>query len=144
MLSYCPFTIDPYNVQYSHSIVDFISFENFNGQNRKVLHVTNDYYSGDPCYFQGKIVEGIGSLRYLLPQPQLVDPPPGGLLICYEEDGAFYPSSAFNCEITSSTSDIEEAVVRIFPNPTEGKIQIDGINLHEVQVFSTNGILLVQ
>ena len=94
------------------------------------------------CYLEGEIIEGIGWWRYLLPRPGFVDPPPGGMLLCYQEAGTQYPSEK-GCSILVSVQEPDFGKPRIFPNPTSDFITVEGPLPKTIEVYSISGDLVL-
>ena len=94
------------------------------------------------CYMEGGIIEGIGWSRYLLPRPGFVDPPPGGMLLCYEETGTQYPNEE-GCSILVSLQEPDFVKPGIYPNPTADFITFEGPVPKTFGVYSISGDLVL-
>ena len=131
---YCNFSDE-----FEEHIVDSTYQVTINGQERKAMMIRP---INTPCGFSGEIIEGIGSVEYLLPRAGFVDPPPGGHLICYKEGTSIYPTGG--CENLVSTQSPTGNSIEIYPNPTSGIINFSNTDFDEVQLISLNGEILMR
>ena len=113
-------------------IIDSIGIDTYNGVNWDVQYVSTVYEDGNLFQFDGRIVKAVGHTSYLLPWLGVVDPPPGGTLLCAHVDTLDYPyvGNVF-CNTVLSASSIPDALVSVYPNPTQGVVRI---TTHQVRI----------
>lgn len=94
------------------------------------------------CFMNGPIFEHIGNNTYFFARPGFVDPPPGGLLYCFSDSILTY-QPGFNCEITvNNTEAYSPDPLRIFPNPTSGKVFLENEKTDSIRVLNLWGQVL--
>ena len=113
-------------------VIDSNGIDAYNGVNWDVQYVSTVYEEGNVLQFDGRIVKGVGHTSYLLPWWGVVDPPPGGSLLCAFVDTLEYPypGNVF-CNTVLSASTIPDALVSVSPNPTTGVVSI---STHQVRI----------
>ena len=108
-------------------------------------HLRKRYYFGHDHHPSGDIwVEGIGSIwGFFYPYLDLVEG--GTWLGCYFDDSTFYqPDTTRSC-IRIGVEEYLSSSLRIYPNPTSGKINIDLGKLMseiEINIFNQQGKML--
>jgi hypothetical protein len=120
----------------SAGLVDSIHAEQRFGKNRNTLFTYGiPWYGGDPFYWQVLILEGVGLEYYgIIHQPlsYLVDFCEGGMGVC---------------DLILSTPSIEpNQVPTLFPNPTDGMVQISGEmeTLQSIRIYSAMGLFIAE
>ncbi len=120
--------------------LDSISSIIINDDTLKVLHSSPSPSSG--WHFVGPIVEKIGCLGYMLPEPICVfDAEEGGPLRCFSDSSGWsyetgiIPSCNYLNEIYSPTKDVG---IKLFPNPasTGFNIRFSNLNNSEINTIS--------
>lgn len=129
--------------KYVEFIIDSVRTEMNGGVSRRVQFIGNDITTTMGYNYGGKVVEGIGSTAWIVPQSGFVDPPDGGELICFEQNDNIYPDTA-NCAIISAIRPVLESEFKIYPNPTTGIIRHAGPPISEVRIFNISGELVFQ
>lgn len=130
-LAYCDIEQSYFTVN-----IDSISSIELNGVIRGIQYVSSENIDG--CYYEGEIIEGIGFLEFLLPRYTYVDPPPGGYLICFDDNTFSYPENG-GCDLILSSSQIVKGSVKVYPNPTEGNIFITGKSSNSWKIINIFG-----
>lgn len=118
--------------------IDSISQISIGPHQHQVQHVSP--VTRGNCDYSHQLIDGIGDLRYLLPTPGTVDPPPGGYLVCYETvDGHVYGGWGGSCP--DFTIAVKEPVPLLLfvPNPTQGTIQLGELLPATLEVFDLQG-----
>lgn len=114
-----------------------------NGQNRKVLYVSQSNYSEYPYRFSGMMIEGVGSEEYLFPFQETLPCQDGGSLRCYNENDVLLISNFSPCDFeTVGIDDVrnEMSLVSI-PTLVTDMLTIhlsDEINLHDFSIMLIN------
>jgi hypothetical protein len=131
-------------------VVDSISTDTINGNIKKSQYVHTQYISGMLSYsFNGKIIEGIGSVGCLYPQIASCSPSTDGLR-CYQDNvlGFYDTHLAPACDTVYVTFDKVEEInrmmlVRVAPNPFSEKttLHFDKNNLTEgsISIYDLTG-----
>lgn len=73
------------------------------------------------------LIEGIGSTFGLVDgDPFGMLDSPATILLCWTNEGAYYPETAQSCAIITSTGDFssESSIINIFPNPTHDSFNV--------------------
>lgn len=97
----------------------------------------NKYYKRYNTSSGDYIIEGIGSKYGLLPVNYLTA---SGGLLCYSENEN---KLCDDCGYLTTIDSYPEINVKIFPNPVIDKVEIiSDVNIHYIEVFNLNGILL--
>ncbi len=125
--------------------VDSISTVSLNGVDRKIQYCSNPNSSNDGFFFGSEIIEGIGSLGYLLPQGNICDPHAGPIR-CFETEMEFLDFDPNReCEdayFPTSTYEAIKSKFQIYPNPSivNHPITIESDELIEnIEVFNSRG-----
>lgn len=109
----------------------------------KVQHVIQLESNG--FNMDGALTEEIGWFNHLLPSPGFVDPPPGGALWCYFNNGFQYPETGACHLILSANTPADRRQVKISPNPASGIVQVSsgaGILPKKLEVIGADGRIL--
>ena len=125
-------------------VVDSISTEHIGGLDRKKLWLVTNDYLGNP-QVRETWVEGIGS--------NLGMPWSGwgvgvydfySRLLCFHQDGELiWQNPDYDgCTYTAVEEIQNEETVTIYPNPTNGMVNIDGYEIIEVKVYNALGQLV--
>ncbi len=119
--------------------IDSVSTIDINGHNLKVQYVSQPIL--EECYMAGTIIEKIGWIGFMFPLSSLTDPPYGGSLRCYEDSViGQYKVSSYNCDYIVSVNSIKaNKNLKIFPNPTTGKIRVQAEGIVGVEVMDITG-----
>lgn len=75
-------------------------------------------------YINRYVIVGVGNMEWIMPNYGAVDPPSGGHLFCYVENGRKLIGGAGECDYLNSTAD-QYLEVTISPNPANGHITIN-------------------
>lgn len=121
-------------------LVDSVSTININDNILKVQYVSQPNF--EDCFMSGTIIENIGWTGYMFPMSSIADPPTGGSLRCFQNDViGLYQLTDFDCDYIST--DIESFgelnKIQVFPNPTDGIVQINALNIERVEVINLEG-----
>jgi hypothetical protein len=120
-------------VDSSTIIVDSVKVMSVDNVDLKVLYTRHKTSGEDVWFFGGRHIERIGG-EYLFPVYQSCDPIPGELR-CYMDNDIFLKQGAFECdEIVSSIENKHISEIKIYPNPTNGKIWVSGLINNEKQI----------
>jgi hypothetical protein len=93
-------------------------------------------------------IEGVGSITYLgLGNDCLLTGNSAYGLVCYEKQGEqLILSPNINCQVYNSilNRELENTNIKIYPNPTFGQVQIEGLSSLEktIELLNTNGQLI--
>ena len=114
------------------------------GSVRKVLHtfLQGDY---DDYWYFDNIIEGIGLDKSIFPFLELDGPPQSmhDYIRCYSEDGVpLIVSEEEECDHEILAVDELSDVVKLYPNPANSVVHIEGIVADEVQVYNSLGQLV--
>ncbi|MEZ4918547.1 MAG: T9SS type A sorting domain-containing protein [Saprospiraceae bacterium] len=133
--SYCPIS----NI-YTYTLIDSLKEEVVNGQAVQVQFHSMIYQPGWQCELSSRVIENIGSSKYLFPRFGAVDPPQGGYLMCYSASNNFiYPEGNQGCEITVSEKHIEFEAGSIYPNPVTHVLNLDLLSFDYCTLFDSSG-----
>lgn len=118
--------------------IDSVTQINIGPHQHKVQHLSPVIRR--TCDYSQQLIDGIGDLRYLLPTPGSVDPPPGGSLICFETlDGHVYRGWGGTCpDFTIAVKDPIPALM-FTPNPTRGTISLTDPLPKTIEVYDLQG-----
>lgn len=124
--------------------IESISFDTACETSKKLWTVRN-LPIGDPGHiywdFLEEIVEGVGSTYFILPTFSLIHPFSVGLR-CYEDENTDCKWLK-NCDekiVRTNITGEEEELIKISPNPTTGKINIESKELvQKVELYNING-----
>lgn len=142
-------TMDPYFDcnDTSTCVVQSVGSVSLNGQNAIELTVSNT--SDSPSELIGRINSRFGATGcYLLPFPRRCDDP--GLadldqvsLLCFQDDSLYYNPSGGACEYYLGLDEPAMNSVSIFPNPSQGKIEVlSEIPLKNIRLMNVAGATL--
>jgi len=120
-------------------MVDSVSSININGHILGVQYVSQP--ESQEFYMSGMIIENIGWTGFLFPIHSIADPPFGGSLRCYEDNEiGLYKLSSYDCDYMTSIETINSlSDLSIFPNPTNGIINIETDKTITVEIFDISG-----
>lgn len=125
-------------------IVDSVAYEFFDGAELKCLYVRSP--SDSPVQFSHlKIVEGIGCLGYMFPEPYCVtDSNLGGQLRCYSDNqSSFHFQNDVACDAMTLVGISDEHAagnLKVFPTVFTDVLQIDGTSSKLIyQLFDMQG-----
>jgi type IX secretion system substrate protein len=122
-------------------IVDYVYYKDINGVKLKTQYVSQP--DRQDCKMSGIIIERIGWMGFMFPQYNLVDPPYGGPLRCYEDSMIGYQSiSSVPCDYITSIQEIKNGnqSISVHPNPTTGVIYIQSDKkFQEIQLYNYLG-----
>lgn len=93
-------------------------------------------------YIYGLIVERIGSLSYMFPEPNcMVDNYEGGALRCYYDSTfGLFKTSDIQCDYIIGIENINTVnKINIYPNPTTGKISVEAEEIERIEVMDLQG-----
>lgn len=130
-----------------HAVVPLIimdtSITQIGAKTLKVQHVIQL----EPAIFNmyGALTEEIGWTNHLLPSPGFVDPPPGGALWCYVNNGFQYPQTGACRLVLSEKAPVAGRQVRVMPNPASGMVRVrtdTGTFPENLQMIDPNGRIL--
>lgn len=121
--------------------VDSISTININDNTLKVQHVSQIRSEGDEYYMEGEIIENIGWTGFMFPLHAWADPPYGGSLRCFQNDKiGLYKLTETDCDYITSNKIINKRnEIKIYPNPTTGKINILSEKIESIEIRDING-----
>ena len=119
-------------------VIDSVGLENIQGTELKVQWVRQIPPFGW-FWHHGKVVEGIGKMDFLFPTPGKVDPPPGGALICFSDDGLVYPELYACDQVTSTGAQPSSNDLRIYPNPTCDHLALTQ-QFDRITIYSITGV----
>ena len=142
--------IRPYGFRDDETIrvtVDSISFESYNGQSLRTMHVNYQKVAqGWTPTTYSKIVERLGDFRYLFNgmSNDNCDGNTSSGIRCYSDSVFGNYNSGFyaNCEYTNiGLEEAELLKVSLFPNPVKEKLQVSwsGANDLKLSIFSPEG-----
>ena len=112
--------------------IDSTSFILVNGQLRKILYTSYLNPNHKPFIFEGPIIEGIGSLNFLLPQFNGCDPL-STTFRCYQDTvvGLYQPNTLVACDSVIPVGENEiarQVKFSVYPNPFDSNICIHSDN----------------
>ncbi len=138
-ISYCP------NFQsLTYSRIDSIRTEMIGLRTLKVQYHRELFINNSTCNLSWRVIEGIGSVKYLFPQYAAVDPPEGGFLLCYKEDeNIIYPEEHPECEFITASDDESKNELKVYPNPVNRKLYLKGGSIELALLFDVNGKQLI-
>lgn len=130
-------------------VIDSTGYEYFGNDSLKLQYVTVVNSGTIEPPYQTKVYDGIGDadqgIQFLLgcglcdPSVQITQ------LRCFTNDSMSYQFVPYPCDTTfivTSVSDLSEKDIAIYPNPTSGLINIDGLDKEvEYQLYSVDGKL---
>lgn len=137
----------------SYAHVDSIGTVNINGYSYRWLSLSNASNSSVGIY--GKIVERFGaygtSNSYLFPVENNCD----STIIaefdwmsfsCFEDSTfSLYNTSTSDCEhLLSINSNYQNSSILIYPNPTNGIIEVNGSNIKSIEVYNSLGNKIIE
>ncbi len=113
-------------------LIDSTSFISVNGFQRKILYTSYLNPNHKPFIFEGPIVEGIGSLNFLLPQFNGCDPL-STTFRCYQDSvvGLYQPNTLVVCDSVIPVGENEiarQVKFSVYPNPFDSNICIHADN----------------
>ncbi|HNW99633.1 MAG TPA: T9SS type A sorting domain-containing protein [Bacteroidales bacterium] len=116
----------------------------------KIIY-TSSYQNSDWVY-TGPIVEKLGCIGYMLPEPYLcyIDHNEGGNLRCYSDSFyAYQKDSLLPCDFINSIDEtiIDDHFLKIYPNPTNNILNIsttlqDGNTIELIEIYNCFGQLI--
>lgn len=130
----------------SVAIVESVGTINLGGQNYPELTVGSSPGSG--YYISGKANARFGSLGYLFPFPASCD---SSVIVewdqvqfaCFEDDSLYYNPSGQGCEIHLGLNEAVKKSVAVFPNPSQGKVEVlSEVPLKRINVLNILGTLI--
>lgn len=123
-----------------HILIDSVSTIDINGNILNVQYVSQPNI--EEYYMFGTIIENIGWTGYMFPMHSWVDPPTGGALRCFQNDViGLYHLASFDCDyIATEIETIAESKnTQVFPNPTDGVVKINALNIEKIEVINSEG-----
>lgn len=110
-----------------------------NGDTTTIQYITNDRSTKYLYYIAEPVIVGIGALGWLLPNSRTADPPTGGRLNCYIEEGDWLYSTSQYCGIITGSTEITTQLI-VSPNPTSDYIRIEtDKRVNKVEIATMNG-----
>ena len=108
--------------------VDSVNMVNINNHPRKIFYISYADSSHIPFVFEGPIIEGIGSMNFLLTQFNLCDPQITAFR-CYNDStlGLYQPNTLVDCDsviVVGESEVIKKDYVSLYPNPFTDQICI--------------------
>lgn len=124
-------------------LITDISTTQIGAKTLKVQHVTQL----EPASFNmyGALTEEIGCIDHLLPRPGFVDPAPGGLLLCYVNNGFQYPETGLCKLIVDTDEPVSRRQVQVSPNPATQIVTVGAVtgeSPEHLQLFNFDGRIL--
>jgi hypothetical protein len=112
--------------------IDSVGLILVNGQQRKIFYTSYANPNHKPFIFDGPIVEGIGSLSFLLPQFNGCDPL-SNTFRCYQDSvvGLYQPNPLVACDSVIPVGENEiarQVKFSVYPNPFDSDICIHADN----------------
>ena len=132
-------------------VIDSITYMHFGRDSLKVQHV-HILNSGTLEEYTDVVYEGVGAglfgIKFLLGCGFCDDNPQTTKLRCFTNDSMTYQFVPYSCDSTwliTSTNEIDEEKVKIYPNPTNERVYIDGIDSEiEYQLCALGGQIIKQ
>jgi hypothetical protein len=126
--------------------IDSVSNELINGVSRTVQYLKGNSVG---VYLEDKAIEGLGALFFFMPWGDL---DPRGGLRCYQDSTiGFYRNNLMDsCDFISvglNELSINNAIVTLYPNPTNSVVNIDWLpnqQVNQIQVFDFQGRVIQQ
>jgi hypothetical protein len=116
-------------------IVDSVYFKNIGGKNKKIQRVSG---RRNADYMVGEVLEDIGWEYYLFPANGIVDPSPGGKILCYvDKDQSINKSDLCSKISTNIVGLISQDNITAYPNPTSDILNIENCIGCDYQLYST-------
>jgi hypothetical protein len=126
--------------------VDSVDFISVNGQQRKIIYISYADSSHIPFVFEGPVIEGIGSLNFLLPQFTNCDPQITSFR-CYNDStlGLYQINPMVACDSVLAVGEseiIKGDRITVTPNPFAGKVCIhsDDYLFRQYQIMLINPV----
>lgn len=113
---------------------------------RKRLYLRCENDPDGTLYGEKVWIEGIGDVHGLLSVDKSCTLDQNGKLLCFQEDGnvLYQDEIEGKCWILTSIDELEVYGIRIFPNPTNTIIKLNGqTGIFKYQLFALNGVLIL-
>lgn len=132
-------------------VIDSITYKHFGDDSLQVQHV-HILNSGTLEEYTDDVYESIGAsyfgIKFLLGCGLCDDNPYTTRLRCFTNDTMTYQFVPYACDSTwlfTSTHEIDKVQPKLYPNPTNGIVFIDGINTDvEYELYSLSGQIIKQ
>jgi len=136
------------DISFCHLFVDSIRIELFSDSIQRRVQYLTDIQS-DRFYFAGKIIEGIGSVFFLLPIDVLgCDAGCADDLRCYQDSKVVITNPNIECEGLVTSSYQEFSVldeIKVYPNPALDLLYLESKNtISTVTILDLNGSEIYQ
>jgi hypothetical protein len=134
------FTTFPFADKFIFEVkVDSVVEEYVFNKKRKVQYVSG---SQDAYFMNGRIIEDLGSTEYLFAQSGVTDPPPGGYLLCYDDQDQV-GSSENICDIKLSAAVAPKGKLMLYPQPIVDVLNITALSAFEYKIYTMDGRLVL-
>ena len=129
-----------------YTLVTKLDTTTINGQNLKrwtTEPIYTDPLNPGPVRIYETIIENIGSLNGIVGDHDLfIGEGCYGGFVCYESQGFQYGSYFFPlCDFTSAIKEVEVPILKIYPNPTAGNLNVELIKstISSIEVYNLTG-----
>lgn len=130
-------------------VIDSVTYQKFGDDSLKVQHVHIENSRTEDPYID-VVYEGVGAgyygIKFLLGCGLCDDNPYTTILRCFSNDSMTYQFVPYSCDstwLTTHTNEIDAKKVSVYPNPTNDRVYIDGINNDvDYELYTSEGRLV--
>lgn len=130
-------------------VIDSVTYQKFGDDSLKVQHVHIENSRTEDPYID-VVYEGVGAgyygIKFLLGCGLCDDNPYTTILRCFSNDSMTYQFVPYSCDstwLTTHTNEIDAKKVSVYPNPTNNRVYIEGINNDvDYELYTSEGRLV--